>query len=98
MDKEKVLKAMIEAGYFEEMSKEIIKSYDKKDISIQEALNEWVNNKTIKHIEVEGVTIEYIMEKDECDIFCALTTMDVFIKKPSLATKFKETTIFHFGE
>jgi hypothetical protein len=65
-DEEKVLKAMIDEGYQEEMAKEIIKSYDKWDIRIQEALNQWINDKTIKHIEVEGVDIEYIMKKKRC--------------------------------
>ncbi|MEN8908145.1 MAG: hypothetical protein ABF289_19500 [Clostridiales bacterium] len=66
-DREKVLKTMIESGY-----------YEKKEFIIQEALNQCVNDKTIKHIEVEGVDLEYIIEKDKSSFFSAITTMNFF--------------------
>ncbi|WP_131923028.1 hypothetical protein [Hazenella coriacea] len=84
-----------ECNFYQYQAEMEIDGLKKLQEPLQRALQQWIEDRTIsEEIEVEGITIKYIMDKCQSDFTSALTFMSVFMDEPEEAIEFKSIPFF----
>ncbi|VBB08463.1 mitochondrial glycoprotein [Lucifera butyrica] len=98
-DKEVLEKILLEeCGYPAWSASLSAENIYKLDERLQKTLDAWLIDRSVSdEINVEGITIKQIIEKEHSSFIKALMTMDVFLQEPELAKKFAATPAAFFG-
>jgi len=84
---------MNELNWIEEIAEDYSKNIEKYNEKLQKTLDEWMKTRTIiDDININGVTMNYIMRKQKGLFFDAFNTMNYFIANPSVTEGFKTTS------
>ncbi|TCS96624.1 hypothetical protein [Hazenella coriacea] len=88
---------LTECNYYQHQAEDKIESLKRLQEPLQKALQQWIEDRTIsEEIEVEGVTLKYIMDKWDSNFTSALFLMSAFMKEPQKAAKFKSVPFFFY--
>ncbi|TCS96625.1 hypothetical protein [Hazenella coriacea] len=84
-----------ECNFYQYQAEKKIESLKRLQEPLQKALQQWIEDRTVsEEIEVEGVTLQYIMDKWESNFTSALFLMSTFMDEPQDAIKFKSIPFF----
>jgi len=89
-DKQVLKKILIEElNRDEEIANNIVANIESYNEKLQKTITTWMINRTIlDDIEIEGVTLNYIMKKQDISFIDALSKMNWFIDEPEEAKIF----------
>jgi hypothetical protein len=79
-----------EEGIEESKTFFIIENLKTLDDRLQEAMDQWMKDRSISNFDVEGVDLKFIMEKGKVNFHNALTIMNAFLYDPNLAETYKQ--------
>jgi hypothetical protein len=92
---EKVVERILveELGFNSLLTAIAIQALTNTDDRLQGVLDAWIKDRTETNYTFEGISIQEIMEKEECDFLKALSKMNACLCKPGFTTEYRKVDL-----